>query len=82
MNAKDKILLQKIRKYIREAVLYTKGMTFEQFMKDGKTVSATAFVASQMGELANNISPPLSWRRWSRRWGFRGTNQREARGSQ
>ncbi|MCL2760780.1 MAG: DUF86 domain-containing protein [Desulfuromonadales bacterium] len=57
MNAKDKIILQKIQKYIREAISYTQGMTFGQFMGDGRTVSAVAFAASQMGELANNISP-------------------------
>jgi len=69
MNAKDKIILQKIQKHIREAMSYTKGMTFEQFMEDGKTVSATAFVASQMGELANSISsqtreayPTIPWK--------------------
>jgi uncharacterized protein with HEPN domain len=69
MNAKDKIILQKIQKYIGEIISYTQGMTLEQFMEDGKTVSATAFAASQMGELANNISseaselyPMLPWK--------------------
>jgi uncharacterized protein with HEPN domain len=57
MNEKDDRILQKVKAYIQDAISYTQGLTFEQFMADGKTISATAFVIGQMGELANNISP-------------------------
>jgi uncharacterized protein with HEPN domain len=61
--------LQKIEKYISEVASYTQGMRFDQFMDDAKTVSATAFVVGQMGELANISSlqtretyPALPWK--------------------
>ncbi len=56
MNAKDKIVLQKIIGYVTEALSYTKGMNFDEFAADSKTVNATAFVLGQIGELAKLVS--------------------------
>ncbi len=42
--------------YIDKALSYTKGYTFEEFCNDNKTVDATVFIISQIGELVKNIS--------------------------
>jgi uncharacterized protein with HEPN domain len=34
MKEKDRIILQKIEKYISEVASYTQGMRFDQFMDD------------------------------------------------
>ncbi len=77
MNAKDKIVLQKIVVYVTEAQSYTKGMSFDDFAADSKTVNATAFVLGQIGELAKlvsdetqNANPQIQWR------GIRGLRNR------
>ena len=59
MNARDKVILSKITKYIQDVFAYTSGMDFQQFMADAKTTAATAFAIGQMGELANSISDEL-----------------------
>lgn len=56
MTSKDKIILQKISGYISDVAQYINGLTFEMFMKDKKTIYACAFSASQIGELAKDIS--------------------------
>ena len=77
MNAKDRMILQKIAGYISEALSYTHGMSFNDFSGDTKTVNATAFVLGQIGELAKHISketqaakPHIQWR------GIRGLRNR------
>jgi uncharacterized protein with HEPN domain len=77
MNAKDKIVLLKIVGYIKEALLYTGGKSFNDFSADSKTVNATAFVLGQIGELVKLISdetqkanPEIQWR------GIRGLRNR------
>ncbi|MCG9969685.1 DUF86 domain-containing protein [Pelotomaculum terephthalicicum JT] len=69
MNDKDRIILQKISGYAKEAGDYVQGMTFDAFMQDRKTMSATAFCISQIGELAKEVSegaqavnPEIPWR--------------------
>lgn len=42
--------------YIDKATKYTKGYTFEEFCNDEKTIDATVFSISQIGELVKNIS--------------------------
>lgn len=56
MKNKEYISLQKMIEYSNKAVLYIKDYTFEQFSNDDKTVNATVFVISQIGELVKNIS--------------------------
>ena len=45
MNAKDRMILQKIAGYIAETLLYTHGMSFTDFFGDTKTVNAASAVA-------------------------------------
>ncbi len=56
MKNKEYISLQKMIEYIDKALSYTKGYTFEEFCNDNKTVDATVFIISQVGELVKNIS--------------------------
>lgn len=42
--------------YIDKSIVYTEGYTFEKFCNDSKTVDATVFIISQIGELIKNIS--------------------------
>ena len=53
MSDRDKAILQKIVGYVCEALSYTRGMNFLNFTQDRKTISATAFVLGQIGELTN-----------------------------
>lgn len=56
MKNKEYQSLQKMIEYINKALSYTKGYTFEKFCNDEKTVDATVFIISQVGELVKNIS--------------------------
>ena len=56
MTDKDKTILQKIIEYIEDTYQYTHGLTFELFLKDKKTISASAFAISQIGELAKELT--------------------------
>ncbi len=56
MKNKEYITLTKMIEYIEKAIKYTSGYTFEEFCKDEKTVDATIFSISQIGELVKNIS--------------------------
>lgn len=42
--------------YIDKAFKYTKDYSYEQFSNDEKTIDATVFAISQIGELVKNIS--------------------------
>ncbi len=42
--------------YIDKSIVYTEGYTFEGFCNDSKTVDATVFIISQIGQLIKNIS--------------------------
>ncbi len=56
MKNKEYISFIKMVEYINKAIEYTKDYTFESFCKDDKTIDATVFVISQIGELVKNIS--------------------------
>ena len=56
MKNKEYISILKMIEYIERSIEYTKGYTFEQFCKDLKTIDATVFAISQIGELIKNIS--------------------------
>lgn len=56
MKNKEYISFIKMIEYIDKAIEYTKGYTFEEFCEDNKTIDATVFVVSQIGELVKNIS--------------------------
>lgn len=56
MKNKEYITFVKMIEYIDKALQYTKGYTFEEFSNDDKTIDATVFSISQIGELVKNIS--------------------------
>ena len=68
MKNKEYISLTKMVEYINKSLKYTKGYDFEKFCNDDKTVDATIFAISQIGELVKNISketmnkyPDIEW---------------------
>ena len=50
MKNKEYISLVKMIEYIDKSREYTKGYTFESFCNDDKTIDATVFVISPIGE--------------------------------
>lgn len=56
MKNKEYMSFVKMIEYIDKANKYVNGYDFEQFCKDEKTVDATIFAISQIGELVKNIS--------------------------
>ncbi|MBR0350910.1 MAG: DUF86 domain-containing protein [Clostridia bacterium] len=56
MKNKEYLSFIKMIEYIDKSIKYTEGYTFEQFEKDDKTIDATIFTISQIGELVKNIS--------------------------
>ena len=56
MKNKEYLSFIKMIEYIDKSIQYTKGYTFEDFCKDDKTIDATVFAISQIGELVKNIS--------------------------
>ena len=56
MKSKEYMSFMKMIEYIDKSIKYTKGYTFEQFCEDEKTIDATVFNISQIGELVKNIS--------------------------
>ena len=56
MKNKEYLSLMKMIEYIDKSIEYTKGYTFEEFSNDDKTIDATIFAISQVGELVKNIS--------------------------
>lgn len=68
MKNKEYVSLQKMIEYIDKSILYTEGYTLEKFCNDSKTIDATVFIISQIGELVKNISketmekyPNIEW---------------------
>ncbi len=56
MKNKEYISFIKMIEYIEKSLKYTKDYTFEEFCNDEKTIDATVFAISQIGELVKNIS--------------------------
>ena len=56
MKNKEYVSFAKMIEYIDKAIKYVKGYDFKQFCDDEKTVDATIFAISQIGELVKNIS--------------------------
>lgn len=56
MKNKEYISLLKMTEYIDKAIKYINGYEFEEFCNDEKTIDATVFAISQIGELVKNIS--------------------------
>jgi len=69
MKSKEIIAINKMIEYIDRAIIYTSDCSFERFSEDIKTVDATVFVISQLGEVVANIEkdtmekyPNIPWR--------------------
>lgn len=56
MQSKEYNSIKKMIEYIDKSLGYIKGYDYEKFIKDSKTVDATVFNISQIGELVKNIS--------------------------
>lgn len=56
MKNKEYMAVTKMIEYIDLAEKYTQGFEYEEFIKDDKSLNATIFVLSQIGELVKNIS--------------------------
>lgn len=56
MKNKEYISLIKMVEYIDKSIKYTRGFSFKEFCSDEKTIDATVFSISQIGELVKNIS--------------------------
>ncbi len=52
---KDKIIVEKIIKYISKILEYTKDTSYDDFINNSILVEACVFNLSQIGELANKI---------------------------
>lgn len=56
MKNREYVSFQKMIEYIKKAKKYTANYNYETFCKDEKTIDATIFAISQIGELVKNIS--------------------------
>jgi len=56
MKNKEYVSLLKMIEYIDKSLRYIENYSFEEFSKDEKTIDATIFSISQIGELVKNIS--------------------------
>lgn len=68
MKNKEYMSFLKMIDYIDKSLKYTNGYSFESFCSDDKTIDATVFTISQIGELVKNISkdtmlkyPSIEW---------------------
>ena len=52
---KNKVIVEKIQKYISKVLEYTKDTTYDDFINNSILVEACVFNLSQIGELANKI---------------------------
>lgn len=66
---KNKIIIEKILKYISKILEYTKDTNYDEFINNSILVEACVFNLSQVGELANKIdkdfqesNPSIPWR--------------------
>lgn len=66
---KNKLIVEKILKYISKVLTYTKDTEYDEFINNSILVEACVFNLSQIGELANRIdkefeesNPSIPWR--------------------
>lgn len=66
---KNKVIVEKILKYISKVLDYTKDTEYDAFINNSILVEACVFNLSQIGELANKIdkdfeesNPSIPWR--------------------
>ena len=68
MSGNEKIVLQKMLKYCRDAGKYAQGISYEEFIANELYLTFSVFALSQLGELANRLGdsfyrkyPDLPW---------------------
>ena len=77
MSDKDKLILQKILKYIQEIQDFIDGYSKTKFSNDRKTINACVFNLSQIGELAGKLSDEVILQNKYIEWrGLRGLRNR------
>ena len=77
MKSKDIIIINKMIKYVDELNEFIEGYSKEQFIQDKKTINASVFNLSQIGELANKVSDELITENSSVEWkGLKGLRNR------
>ena len=59
MNRRDRVLIEKIIKYIEKVQAYSQGMEYDDFVGDTKTTEACAFAITQISELSFRLSDEL-----------------------
>lgn len=52
---KEKIIIDKMLRYLTKVVEYCQGYNYDQFVKDEKTTEACVFNLSQLGELCRTL---------------------------
>ena len=65
---KDKIIVEKIIKYISKVLYYTKEIEYDDFIDNSMLVEACVFNLSQIGELANKIDKEFEEKNSSIPW--------------
>ena len=60
MNARDKIILEKMIKYCEDSVKYIKELDFESFSTNELVLTFSIFSLSQLGELAAKLSKEVT----------------------
>lgn len=65
---KDKIIVEKIIKYISKVLDYTKEIEYDDFIGNSILVEACVFNLSQIGELANKIDKEFEEKNSSIPW--------------
>ncbi len=56
MKSKDRIIIQKVIRYIEDIEQYIAGLEAKDFLDDKKTITACAFTVSQIGEIVKEIT--------------------------
>ena len=55
MKEHEKVILEKIKTYAKQAVQFVNDFDFIEFSKDAKTIAACVFNLGQIGELAGRL---------------------------
>lgn len=68
-NKDDVYYMRKALREIEIIIKYTKGLSYEQFMSDGRNIDATVFRLEQMIEHIKHLSPEFKEKHRNIPWG-------------
>ena len=68
-NKNDMFYMEKALIEIKIIIKYTKGLSYEEFMSDGRNIDATIFRLEQMIEQIKNLSPDFKEKHNNIPWG-------------